>query len=168
MFNRYHMIFGLVAIAAAAPLAAQTAGSAGAQPQTIARTAVVSDLSTSFKNLDTNKDGNLSQSEVAAAEAKMIQGRVAEIRADMEAQFAKADTNKDGQLSKAEFLAAGPKPPSTAPTGADIIGQLDTNKDGKISLAEFSAERLGDFDSLDTNHDGTLSVAERQAASQQR
>jgi Ca2+-binding EF-hand superfamily protein len=166
--NRHFKLAALAAIIAAAPAvaAAQAAGQAGAAPQTIARTTVVQDLGTSFKGVDTNGDGSLSQAEIAAAEARSIQRRVAQIRTELETEFTKADTNKDGQLSKAEFLAAGPQAPPTAPNGAEIVAQLDTNKDGKVTLAEFSADRLSAFDALDTNHDGTLSVAERQAASQ--
>ena len=161
MLHRHFALAALATIAAASPAVAQTARpAAGAQPQTIARTAVASDLGATFKGLDTNGDGTLSQAEVAAAEAKVIQARVADIRARLEAEFNKADTNKDGQLSKAEFLAAGPQAPTTAPTGAEVLARLDKNKDGKVSLAEFSAKRLADFDALDTNHDGWLTEDE--------
>jgi Ca2+-binding EF-hand superfamily protein len=122
------------------------------------------ELDATFKQVDTNGDGVLSQAELAAAEAKGIQNRVAALRSRMDAEFSKLDTNHDGQLSKAEFMAAAPQGPTTAPNGADALAALDKNHDGKVSLDEFRASRLAIFDKLDTNHDGTISTAEREAA----
>jgi Ca2+-binding EF-hand superfamily protein len=121
-------------------------------------------LDANFKTIDTNGDGTLSAAELQAAEAKVQQQRIAQIRARVDAEFTKLDTNKDGQLSKAEFMAAAPVAPSTAANGAAIVTQLDKNKDGKVSADEYRAPVLTRFDSLDSNHDGTISPAERQAA----
>ena len=70
---------------------------------------MIKNLDASFKTIDTNGDGALSQAELAAAESKGLQRQVASRRARVEAEFTKLDTNKDGALSKAEFMAAAPQ-----------------------------------------------------------
>ena len=157
---------GASATAAPTPAArpAATAPAPAAQQPAPTRAALLRNLDQSFKNVDTNGDGVLSQPEVAAAEAKSVQTRLAEVHQRMDAEFTKLDTNKDGQVSKAEFMAAGPQAPTTAPNGSNLITQLDKNKDGKISQDEYRAPFLGRFDKADANHDGTLSAAERQSA----
>ena len=124
-------------------------------------------MDANFKAIDTNGDGVLSQSELAAAAAKGEQQRQAQLRTRMEGEFTKLDTNKDGVLSKAEFLAATPPASAQAANAADILAQLDKNKDGKVSPEEYRGPVLSRFDALDTNHDGTLSATERQAAQAQ-
>lgn len=116
-----------------------------------------------FKAIDTNNDGLLDSSELAAAEAKVQQQRLANMRKRIEGEFAKLDTNKNGSLSKAEFMAAAPTAPQTPPNGAALVSQLDKNKDGKVNIEEFRAPILARFDKADTNRDGTISDAERQA-----
>ncbi|HEY8592208.1 MAG TPA: EF-hand domain-containing protein [Sphingomicrobium sp.] len=156
-------VAAVIAAVAVSPLAAQSAAGTQAAPAVPTRTQLVTMLDAGFKSLDTNNDGTLSQSEVAAAETKIIQTRVAQIRTRLEAEFTAADTNKDGQLSKAEFMAAAPQAPATGPNGAEALARYDSNKDGKISAAEFRAPRVAAFDAIDTNKDGTLSSAERRA-----
>jgi Ca2+-binding EF-hand superfamily protein len=135
-----------------------------AASETITRTAIINSIDTSFKAADTNHDGVLSQAEVAAAQEKGIQQRLAQIRAGLEADFTKLDTNHDGQLSMAEFMAAAPHSPAAAPNGSEALASFDKNHDGKVSLDEFRTPRLAAFDRFDTNHDGTISAAERKAA----
>jgi len=163
-------------LGAAAPAfatAAQTppprAGAPGAAAQPApTRAAMVRNVDANFKSIDGNGDGTLSATELAAAEGKVQQQRLAQVRQRFEADFTKLDTNKDGQLSRAEFIAAAPTKSAAAPDGAKIVAQLDKNKDGKISADEYRAPILGRFDTLDTNRDGTLSAAERQAAAQRK
>lgn len=155
---------GLAARSAGAPAAPKPAPPArtgqGAQ-QPLTRTSVVEQMKARFRAIDTNGDGVLTQDELASADAKAEQQRIAAIRGRMELEFSKLDTNHDGQLSKAEFMAAAPNAPTTQPNGADALRQLDKNHDGKVTLDEFSAPALATFDRLDTNHDGVISVAER-------
>jgi Ca2+-binding EF-hand superfamily protein len=139
----------------AAPAAAQT-------PPT--RAGLLKNVDATFKALDTNGDGTLNSSEIAAAEVKSQQQRVTAARGRLDGEFAKLDTNRDGQLSKAEFMAIAPQASSAAPNPASIISQIDKNKDGKVSQDEYRAPMLARFDKLDTNHDGTISATERQAA----
>jgi len=153
------------ALANAAPTAApKPTAPAAAQQAAPTRTALINGLGASFKAVDTNGDGFISAAEAQAAEAKILEQRVARARANVEAEFTKLETNKDGQLSKAEFMAAAPTAPNVPANGQAIVNQLDTNKDGKISLDEYRAPRLAMFDKLDTNKDGTISATERQAA----
>ena len=118
--------------------------------------------------IDANGDGTLSAAELAAAEGKVQQQRIAALRARVEGEFTKLDTNKDGSLSKPEFMAAAPQASSATPNGAAIVTQLDKNKDGKVTADEYRAPVLVRFDGLDTNHDGTLTQAERKAAAAKR
>jgi Ca2+-binding EF-hand superfamily protein len=178
VFDRSLILISAIAVAAASPAAA-AAAPAKARPapkasaprapsaatETITRAALINGVDNSFKAADANHDGVLTQAEVAAAQEKGVQQRLAQIRAGLEADFTKLDTNHDGQLSMAEFMAAAPHSPATAPNGSEALASFDKNRDGKISLDEFRAPRLAAFDKLDTNHDGTLSAAERAAAS---
>jgi len=150
----------VAALSVAAPALAQQPAASAPAPT---RAEIINSLQTNFKGLDSNGDGSLSQTEVAAAETKRLQQRAAQLRAQGEAQFGKLDTNRDGQLSRAEFLAAAPTLPA-AGNGATIVKQLDKNNDSKISIDEYRAPVLANFDRADTNKDGTISQAERQAA----
>jgi len=76
-----------------------------------------------FATADTNRDGQLSPSEVSAA-------MVATANAAAQAAFQAADTDRDGGISKDEFLKASQAPVNT------VFGILDANNDGKITPQE--------------------------------
>jgi Ca2+-binding EF-hand superfamily protein len=170
VFDRY-LTIAAAALGAAAPgfaAAAQTARP-GATPATSApqvaptRAAMLKNLDTTFKSLDTNGDGTLSQAEVAVAETKGVQVRIQQMRTQAEGQFNKLDTNRDGQLSKVEFMAAAPQFPPAA-NGANVLAALDKNKDGKLTLDEYRTPMVTRFERLDLNKDGIISAPEQQAA----
>jgi Ca2+-binding EF-hand superfamily protein len=155
-------VFASPVAAAAQSGTQQSGGAAAAQPMT--RSALSSQLDTSFANLDTNKDKSLNKAEVEAAQARNVAQAQAAITKRIETEFAKLDGNKDGQLSLAEFKGAAPSP-RAAPVD-DLMKQLDRNGDGKVSADEYRAVPLGNFDRLDTNKDGTISAQEQAAAKQ--
>jgi Ca2+-binding EF-hand superfamily protein len=115
--------------------------------------------------LDTNGDGVLDASEIAAATASLK----------------KLDTNSDGEISRDELRAAVPPAmmenlraglPGTgggAPGGnpeaamARLMTQFDTNKDGKLEKSELPPRLQEQFDELDRNHDGSLDENETRA-----
>jgi Ca2+-binding EF-hand superfamily protein len=172
--NTYAIVAAAAALAVApAAVAAQqartNAPAAAPAKQQVAptRASLLSSLENNFKALDTNRDGSLSQAELAAAEARAQQQRLTAVRNRVDAQFTKLDTNRDGQLNKAEFMAAAPQKFAPA-TGAGLLAQLDKNKDKKVSTDEYRAPILTSFDRVDTNKDGTVSTAERQAAQTRR
>ena len=146
---------------AASAAAAQTAAPAQQAPT---RANIQQALAAQFKSADANGDGSLTKAEIATAESKVYQQRIAALRAQAEGEFTRLDTNKDGQLSKSEFMVVTADLKAPATDGTAALTALDTNKDQKVSLAEYSARLLGQFDAADTNKDGTLSQAEAQAA----
>jgi Ca2+-binding EF-hand superfamily protein len=115
--------------------------------------------------LDTNGDGVLDASEIAAAAASLK----------------KLDTNSDGEISRDEMRAAVPPAmmenlragapgagggiPGGNPEAAmaRLMSQFDTNKDGKLEKSELPPRLQEQFDELDRNHDGSLDESETRA-----
>lgn len=102
--------------------------------------------------LDTDKDGEISASEIEAAAATLKS----------------LDRNGDGRLTRAELGPPPPlfeegdeneNPPPMPPPPPPVIHVLDANQDGSISAEEMkdSAAALG---TLDINGDGVLSPRE--------
>jgi EF hand len=105
-----------------------------------------------FDAIDTDKDGNLSQAELAAHRA---------------AQFAAADTNGDGMLGPEE-LTAWHEARMTAmlqERSARMIWRMDDNGDGSLSAEEMGEGPVEErFARIDTDDDGMISKAEAEAA----
>lgn len=116
------------------------------QPAPLTREAASAQLQAQFQALDTNKDGFLSQAEIAAGVQAQRARVIAAVRKQREAAFVAMDTNKDGQLSREEFLAGGPKFTGPVPDGSKALARFDTNKDGKVSLNEYLSVALAGFD----------------------
>lgn len=140
-----------------------TTAPAAEQPKPMTREQFLSNLQARFNAVDTNHNGVLEESEIAAAQQKELQQLQAAEQQRLEQEFQRLDTNHDGQLSKAEFLAAAP-PVRARETATQLIAGLDSNKDGKVSLQEYEARPLETFSKLDANHDGTVTTQEIQAA----
>ena len=81
-----------------------------------------------YATADTNRDGQLSPSELNAA-------MVAAANAAAQAAFQAADTDRDGGISKEEFMKAAQAPMNTA------FGVIDANNDGKITPQEAQSAR---------------------------
>lgn len=182
------------AIAMATPLIAQDMkgheGHGMPMPrEPMTRADVSARIKAHFAEMDTNKDGAVTQAEIDAA-------RSAHMSRTQDEMFAKMDADKNGSISRAEFdshhqqMMGGHTPPppgapGTPPMGshggmkmmrmghgdggmggmdARMFGMADANKDGKVTEAEALAAALSRFDKVDTNKDGTISDAERQAA----
>ncbi len=94
-----------------------------------------------FSDIDTNKDGVISQAEFDAFRPKRQDGDHGRSR------------EHDGPRDR-----GGPMPFH----GPDIK-QLDTDKDGRISLEEFSAPMKAHFARMDANKDGFLDETELKA-----
>jgi Ca2+-binding EF-hand superfamily protein len=96
-----------------------------------------------FERLDTDKNGEISRDEVAAARQKREQ-RLAEMdtdkngdvsREERRAYFAKADTDGDGGLGLDEYKA------QAAERASARFARLDRNGDGKLSVEELTSQR---------------------------
>jgi len=161
-------VFRSISLAALAATAFSTAAwgqaaqAPAAQQAPPTRAAISQNINARFAELDTNRDGSLGTSEIAAAQTQALQRATQVQQQRVEAEFKRLDTNKNNQVSLAEFRAAIGSPRASE-TPAQMIAQLDTNKDGKISGAEYSAPPLANFDRVDTNRDGTLSAQEAEA-----
>ena len=133
-------------------------------PRSITRADFLKQAAIDFATIDAAHRGFITKADLAAAELKVRQQRVAAARARMQAEFNKLDTKHEGKLSLGEFMAAAPQAPATAPNGADWLARLDKKHDGKITLDEFRAPALQQFDRLDKNHDGVLTPDEMRGA----
>jgi len=146
-----------VALLASGPALAQ-AQAPKAAVNSISRAKAIANAEAEFARVDTNKDGQMSRSEIEtfqrAAAARIITAR-------NKAAFAVLDTDKNGQISAAEFAKLNDTPVKVDPSG---VLSIDTNKDGQISLAEHRTATLETFTRFDTNKDGVLTEAEAKAA----
>jgi EF hand len=138
----------------AAGLVLGTIGALMAASSAIAQTfpslAPLGGRSTSFLELDRDKDG-------VASHAEFMQHR--------DDQFARLDTNGDGFIDHDEYVAARPpKNVSLSPQARAMrearFRRISTGGSGKISKAEWSAESERLFAASDANKDGSLSQDE--------
>lgn len=97
-----------------------------------------------FTQIDTNKDGKVTQAEIDAYRA---------------AQVAAADANKDGVLSIDEFQTAYDA--FIRPQMVRAFQDFDADGDGKITSAEIDAKVGNIVSRMDRNGDGSLSIDDR-------
>ena len=146
------------AVIASAPALAQTKVSSAGPVESVSRAKVVANAEAEFARVDTNKDGQMSRTEIEtfqrAAAARIIAAR-------NKAAFAVLDADKNGQISAAEFAKLNDTPIKVDPSS---VLSIDTNKDGQISLAEHRSATVETFTQFDTNKDGVLTAAEAKAA----
>lgn len=102
-----------------------------------------------FDAIDADKDGKLTEAEIAAFRA---------------ARFATADADKNGLLSAEELAAMHMSEMSgrMAERSARMIEHLDTDADGQLSAAELAEmpKRRSPFARADADSDGAISKAE--------
>jgi len=106
--------------------------------------------------LDTDRDGKLSQAEIAAATFSLLSA---------------LDKNHDGQITSDEYSPHIAAASQTAPPVSNEVFMrlmdMDKNKDGVLTKDEVPARMLPMFDRGDTNHDGKLTSDEIRAMAQQ-
>jgi hypothetical protein len=108
-----------------------------------------------FEAMDADKDGKVTEAEIAAFHA---------------ARFAAADADGNGSLSADELTAMqlARMQERMAGRSAKMIERLDANADGQLSAEEMAAmgERKSPFERADADGDGGVSKEEAQAAVQ--
>ena len=147
-----------LALVASAPSLAQAPAAAGAANKAVPRADVVANADKEFAEVDTNKDGKMSRTEIETFQRGVA---VEMATARNKAVFAALDADKNGQLTATEFAKLNSGTPKV---DASNVLKIDTNKDGQISLAEHRSATLATFTQFDTNKDGALTAAEVQAA----
>jgi len=174
---------------APAPMAPQGWGK---MQRSESRAEVVQRTQRLFARLDRNRDGVLTQDELALA-GEGGRGDRAERAPGMappapgggdraQAMFDRVDANHDGVITRDEFAQAhagmgaggGHHMGRMAEAGAGrgehggMRGQMlmmaDANRDGRITLQEMTDFALQRFDRMDLNHDGTVTPEERAQA----
>ena len=105
-----------------------------------------------FDSIDADKDGKVTEAELAAERA---------------AKFTAADTNSDGKLDAAEISAQqlARMTETLAARSAKMIERMDNNGDGSLSAEELGESPMEErFARIDTDDDGAISQAEAKAA----
>lgn len=113
-----------------------------------------------FSEIDTNKDGVISQAEFDAFRPKKPEG---DREGRPEGHWRRhwrghRHGHWRGREHEGGFGRGGPM----ASRGA-VLKRLDANKDGKVSFEEFVAPMKARFGKLDVNHDGFLDATELKA-----
>lgn len=177
---------GLAALAATAAFAQAPASAPRDGVHT--RAEVTQRVQTMFQRLDTNRDGALTQQEVAAvrgqarAQRAQRQADPARQQERLDRGFARMDANKDGSITREEFAQArahrGERHVMRGMAGkrgmgmgmgmgARMFTMADANRDQRVTLQEATAAALQHFDRADLNRDGNLTREERMQAHQQ-
>ena len=175
------IIGGLLAAAAAATTAAiaQPArqGRNGAARPAETRAQVIERARQMFGRLDRNRDGAITQDELAERGERGLRNRSAQADPAVRAQrtdrrFARMDVNRDGAITRAEFDQALARKPGqrggerqARGGGAGMRGAMlrvaDSNRDSRVTLQELTAAALQRFGRADLNRDGIVSPEER-------
>ncbi len=122
--------------------------------------------------LDTNKDGVLSEDEMKAGrEMRMrggpgMDGGPAGVVDMMLARFDKIDIDGNGQLSKEELIAFKAKLAERGPAGGFGDRRGGPGEEGRGARGDFGASMLQKYPDADTNKDGKLSPEEMRAFQQ--
>ena len=175
---------GLAALAATAAFA-QVPASPRDGVQT--RAEVTQRVQAMFQRLDANRDGALTQQEIAAVRTQ-AKGQRAQRPADPARQqqridraFARMDVNRDGSITRQEFAQAreargerrgearGERRGMRGMGGmrGQMLAMADANRDQRVTLQEATSAALQHFDRADLNRDGRLTREERMQARQQ-
>ena len=148
--REYKRMIMLARLTAAAMLVAvpalalgQDGGKAADETQPISRTEISTELDTDYSDLDADKDGKVTATEVNARLVKSAEAKVEALKKDRDAAFAKLDTNGDGTISRTEFDERAKLPTIKDPDAKPFLDQFDANKDGVLTPSEKTSAPKG-------------------------
>jgi Ca2+-binding EF-hand superfamily protein len=154
----------LATLPAAGAIAAQQEAAPDVQ-KPVTRSEISARLDADYADLDADKDGKVTASEIEARLVKSAGAKLELIKKERDSAFAKLDANGDGSISRAEFDDKAKLPTVKKPDAQPFLAEFDANKDGAITLEEFRAPTLANFAKADLNKDGTVTPAEAKAPS---
>jgi Ca2+-binding EF-hand superfamily protein len=139
------------------------------------RTDVGPRLAKMFSKLDSNRDGFITKSEIAALQAQFDERAAKSAPKRAARMFDSLDVDHDGKITQAEATA------TRAKRRRSLVVKADANKDGVVTRAEYNAAAASGkikvrhaamrgslivrlFDGADLDKDGRVSLSEAQQA----
>ncbi|MEO6579869.1 MAG: EF-hand domain-containing protein [Sphingomicrobium sp.] len=185
-------LIGVAALAVAVPALAQFQPGMPNQQRVQTRDQVVAKARDRFARMDSNRDGFITSTEVAALRGQgRQQMRQRGMGRGMSAAraFDRLDANHDGSISRAEFegaraqcmarldrdrdgrpdraMGVGRRAGAGGANGGRMFAMADANHDARLSMEEATNAALRRFDMADANRDGQVTPQERQQMRQQ-
>lgn len=179
------LLIGAAVTALAGVALAQAPAPTPGPERAMTRDAMVAQVRNHFARLDTNRDGFITQDEMAAMRAHRMSQRGQHVRGQRMATrdpgqaFDRLDSNRDGMLSRDEFARgreirrermAMRGPMQGRRMGGMMRGGMlrmaDADRDGRVSLAEAQNAAVRHFDMMDANRDGAVTREERRGMRQ--
>ena len=158
---------GALALVMAAPALAAPDGKRGGydSAEPMARADVIAKVDARFDKIDTNSDGVIDATEMAAHRETMRAARAERLASMSDEDKAKMHERRGMMKQRwAKRGGAGSDGARSEGTKGGWLARIDTDGDGLITREEFAAPMLRRFDRMDANNDGIVTPEERSAA----
>jgi hypothetical protein len=166
MRTLHFLTAGALALVMATPALAapdgKRAGYDSAEP--MARADVIAKIDARFDKIDTNNDGVIDATEMAAHRETMRTARAERLAAMSDEDKAKMQERRSVMKQRWAKRGGAADGARGERSRGGWQARLDANGDGLISREEFAAPMLRRFDRMDANSDGIVTPEERAAA----